>query len=367
MSFKLLINGKKIEAETDLWPIIQSHSNCTIVVEQSTKIEIDIVTSTGTCSEDANQKVLISRFKYEKVDTLKKEVCDQLQMPLHCIDLYHNDNHLKDNESLRSSRLRNKDQIKAVVLRNRIWLKIRMVRCKSKWVDIEVDDQTLTTVGHLKAFARSQLVKIATESPSDVLDSNQECSSEFPIEMIAIYKGNVLGDQENLHSAGVNMNDTIVFVEYEKRCFTAMVGEIPIFFCKEGCGQTQRVIAMCNGKIYFFAHESLTGSENGNQCKLFYQQPYSLPAQPGLRLCPDPLRTHIPISPSSPAISSASQNTDTYTMCKSKSIPQFISAVNSPMSKPQLQSSSVNKSKGLSTACRQSTSMWIKWNLNFNT
>lgn len=127
-----------------------------------------------------------------------------------------------------------------------------MVRCKSKWVDIEVDDQTLTTVGHLKAFARSQLVKIATESPSDVLDSNQECSSEFPIEMIAIYQGNVLGDQENLHSAGVNMNGTIVFVEYEKRCFTAMVGEIPIFFCKEGCGQTQRVIAMCNGKIYFF-------------------------------------------------------------------------------------------------------------------
>lgn len=251
MSFKLLMNGKKIEAETDLWPIIQSHSNCTIVVEQSTKIEIDIVTSTGSCSEDANQKVLISRFKYEKVDTLKKEVCDQLQMPLHCIDLYHNDNHLKDNESLRSSRLRNKDQVKAVVLRNRIWLKIRMVRCKSKWVDIEVDDQTLTTVGHLKAFARSQLVKIATESP-DVLDSNQECSSEFPIEMIAIYQGNVLGDQENLHSAGVNMNDTIVLVEYEKRCFTAMVGEIPIFFCKEGCGQTQRVIAMCNGKIYFF-------------------------------------------------------------------------------------------------------------------
>lgn len=97
--------------------------------------------------------------------------------------------------------------------------------------------------------------------------------------------------------------------------------------------------------FYFLAHESLTGSENGNQCKLLYQQPYSLPAQPGLRLCPDPLRTHIPISPSSPAISSASQNTDTYTMCKSKSIPQFMSAVNSPMSKPQLQSSSVNKSK----------------------
>ena len=249
-SFKLFIAGKKMEMDTALESFLRA-PNCTVVVEQRPKIQLNVV------SKDDGQPSVsdcfpVTMHRYERVEKLKQEVCSRLEIPGYCVDLHHKDVHLDERVDLRSSRLRSGDTVKALVRPNRIRVSVRL-RTRV-WEDVVVNDTNVATVGLLKAFARNVLAERLSRGRlrQNIHEGSDPLgSSTFSV----ILGGMLLPDEATLRAAGVEMNSRVVLVEEERLCFTVdPPGRVPVFFSsgRDDYQPATRVMAMCDGKHFYF-------------------------------------------------------------------------------------------------------------------
>nr|KAG5707064.1 hypothetical protein BaRGS_011775 [Batillaria attramentaria] len=203
--------------------------------------------------------------KYESVAKLKQEVCNKLQVPFYAVDLKHGNTPLQEQHNLRTSRLRDSDTVQAVVLPNRMRVKVRLF--SGHWEDIVVDDLTVSTVRQLKLFTES-LVKQRCASTSgnrygEHAERGPVSTSASLVEFSVIFNGRVLSDEDTLREAGVMMNGKLVLVQAEKNCFTAVCGLVPIFL-SHASGMFRREIVMSDGKMFYFGEASPCSSSADN-------------------------------------------------------------------------------------------------------
>ncbi|KAK7482082.1 hypothetical protein BaRGS_00026666 [Batillaria attramentaria] len=205
-STRIYVGKKKVDDKTDLSKALRSR-HCVITVEQKPKINLTIqVVHTPRCSAQETTFTL-DIYSYDTVSKVKEEVCKRICVPQHRVDLYFENKLLDDDNTLNQNRLRNKDTIRAVVLTNRILLRVRST--SRRWHEAAVDDCFRSTVADVKAFVRS------IEGPQ-----NKEPDGE----VVAIFKDKVLVDIAFLGDVGIcpdRASTTLVFVKMESMCFTA--------------------------------------------------------------------------------------------------------------------------------------------------
>ena len=249
-SFKIFIAGKKMEMDTALEHFLRA-PNCTVVVEQRPKIQLNVV-SKDDGQSSVSDCLPVAIHRYERVEKLKQEVCSRLEVPGYCVDLHHKDVHLDERVDLRSSRLRSGDTVKALVRPNRIRVSVRLRT--GEWEDVVVNDTNVATVDLLKAFAQNILAEKRSQDRlrQDIHEGKDPLgSSTFSV----ILGGMLLPDDATLREAGVEMNSRVVLVEEERLCFTVdPPGRVPVFFSsgRDDYQPATRVMAMCDGKHFYF-------------------------------------------------------------------------------------------------------------------
>ena len=261
-SFKMFIVGKKVEMGTVLEPFLKA-ANCTVVLEQRPKIQLRVVSTATNCqSPDPSLPFPVALHRYERVEKLKQEVCSRLKVPGYCVDLHHNNTHLNDHDDIRSSRLRNGDTVNALVLPNRIRVSVRLR--SHHWEDVVIDDTSVSTVGHLKAFAQAVLAERSSRCKSTRQGGCDDTGGSHLSDQLkgnsysfsAVIGGALLADSATLREAGVEMNSRVVLIQSERLGYTVDIpGRVPLFVCtgKDDYRPPDRVMAMCDGRRFYVA------------------------------------------------------------------------------------------------------------------
>ncbi|KAL8564691.1 hypothetical protein ACOMHN_004184 [Nucella lapillus] len=333
LSFKMFISGKKIEMATVLGPYLQTPS-CTVVVEQRPQIELKVEHELACETPVANLPVNIHR--YERVLKLKQHVCSQLDLPGYCIDLQHNNTRLDELNDLRSSRLRNGDTVKALVLPNRIRVRVRVE--SNHWKEVVVNDVTVTTVEQLVAYAQAAIAeKSCRERGGQTSGQDSDHGGHSGVTTFkAIHRGQFLPPSATLREVGVAMNSRVLVLQEKSFCYTSScLGRVPIFMGRFGTHYQPpvRVMAMCDGSRVYFT----------NTPKLFDSPPSSRARPEGLQPCNPQLSAQFPpysaggvdrCHTNPPQPDAQTPHSFVCTVCKSLSLPAL--PLLSPIQTPQL-------------------------------
>lgn len=323
-ALKLFINGRKIETDTDLEHLLTS-PNCAVVVEHHKKITVTV--DAAAFGNQSSQTLVVQMHKYESVAKLKQEVCSKMQVPPYMVDMTRGNVLLQEQEDLRTCRLRDTDTVQAVVLPNRVCLKVRLG--SGQWKDVVVDDFTVSTIGQLKAFAESLIGRGRTTNSSD---AKQEYTASTQLHYSIIFNGKMLHDDDTLRESCVTMNSRMLMISTEKRCFTAVCGRVPIFVSLGLTNsQLRREMVMSDGQKFYFdpqffkrlETESLTSTNCADQPLIFANDTWHSLSS-GLQLCPSTLKKQFPpqhrtrVPPDSEP-----EDSRVCTMCKSNTLPSL--------------------------------------------
>ncbi|KAL8583728.1 hypothetical protein ACOMHN_000349 [Nucella lapillus] len=274
-SIRISLGTVKLDNTVDVHQALTA-SGCKITVTAKQKIKLTVHMEPVSNSSEKSMHT-IPVYSYGTVEVLKMELCRRTEIPAPLVDLFFEGRNLDKGSTFRAHRLRDGDCLEGRVFPRRLTLLVRMP--DRGWLELTVDDCSVTTVGQVKVFCQ-------TRSPGPPV----HC-----FELTAIVADRVLSDSQTLDDITAEAHHPqrrrLVLVRTEGSCFTAATSCLGTYIV---CSSTKgshfdQVSTMHNGKRPFYGgpvkeSEVLQMVQNR---RLSPQQ--SLPA-PGLRLRPAPPR-----------------------------------------------------------------------------